>query len=286
VSSIHNDGSPRQSTGNTGRWRRVTSRAALVAIVLTLTAGCSANDLPRLAMPSPITVQGDRILRLWQGSWIAALFVGCLVWGLIIWCVIVYRKRGEGVPRQVTYNGPIEILYTVVPIIFVAVFFYFTARDENAIDKLTPNPDVTVEVVGFQWDWQFNYLSSADDKTARTIAQVTGDNAHGNRATLELPAGETVRFKLVSPDVIHAFWVPNFLFKRDVVPGRTNQFEVTIKPDKLGTYIGRCTELCGLNHDQMLFDVKVVDKATFDADLAKMSAELTSSTQSSQGSSS
>jgi len=263
------------------RLRRVTSRGVLVAMVLALTAGCSTNDLPRLAMPKPITAQGHRVLTLWQGSWIAALFIGCLVWGLIIWCVIAYRKRGDGVPPQLTYNGPIEILYTVVPIIFVAVFFYFTARDENAIDKLTPNPYATVEVVGFQWDWQFNYLSSADDKTAHTVAQITGDNAHGNPAILELPAGESVRFKLVSPDVIHAFWVPAFLFKRDVIPGRTNQFEVDIDADQAGhTYIGRCTELCGLNHDQMIFYVKIVDKATYQADLAKMSAELTSGSSS------
>jgi cytochrome c oxidase subunit II len=245
-------------------------------MVLGLTAGCSTNDLPRLAMPSPITAQGHRILLLWQGSWIAALFVGALVWGLMVWCIVVYRKRGEGAPPQLTYNGPIEIIYTVVPIIFVAIFFYFTARDENQIDKLSPNPDVTVEVVGFQWDWQFNYLSGAGDD-AHTVGQITGDNAHGHPATLELPAGESVRFKLVSPDVIHAFWVPAFLFKRDVIPGRLNQFEVNIDADKAGhTYIGRCTELCGLNHDQMIFYVKVVDKATYQADLNKLAGQLTS----------
>jgi cytochrome c oxidase subunit 2 len=253
----------------------------LAAMILSMAAGCSTDDIPRFAMPKPITEQGHRILTLWQGSWIAAWFVGAVVWGLIIWCVIAYRKRGDGVPPQLTYNGPIEILYTVVPIIFVAFLFYFTARDENQIDKLSAHPDVTVEVVGFQWDWQFNYLSSADDKTAHTVAQITGDNAHGNPATLELPAGETVRFKLVSPDVIHAFWVPVFLFKRDVIPGRTNEFEVKIDADQAGhTYIGRCTELCGLNHDQMIFYLKVVDPATYKSDLAKMSSQLTSGSSS------
>jgi cytochrome c oxidase subunit 2 len=253
----------------------------MVALILSMAAGCSTDDIPRFAMPDPITKQGHRILTLWQGSWIAAWFVGALVWGLIIWCVIAYRKRGEKVPPQLTYNGPIEILYTVVPIIFIAFLFYFTARDTNDIGKLSPNPDVTVEVVGFQWDWQFNYLTSADDKTAKTVAQVTGDNAHGHPATLELPAGESVRFKLVSPDVVHAFWVPSFLFKRDVVPGRTNQFEVTLDADKAGhTYIGRCTELCGLNHDQMIFYLKVVDPATYKADLAKMSAQFNSGSSS------
>ena len=253
----------------------------MVALILSMAAGCSTDDIPRFAMPDPITKQGHSILTLWQGSWLAAWFVGAVVWGLIIWCVIAYRKRGEKVPPQLTYNGPIEILYTVVPIIFIAFLFYFTARDTNEIGKLSPNPDVTVEVVGFQWDWQFNYLTSADDKTAKTVAQVTGDNAHGHPATLELPAGKSVRFKLVSPDVVHAFWVPSFLFKRDVIPGRTNQFEVTIDADKAGnTYIGRCTELCGLNHDQMIFYLKVVDPATYKADLAKMSAQFNSGSSS------
>jgi cytochrome c oxidase subunit II len=257
-------------------------RSVVTVAVLLMASGCSKDDVPRFAMPTPITAQGHRILSLWQGSWIAALFVGALVWGLIIWCVIVYRKRDERAAPQLAFNLPIEILYTIVPVIFVSVLFYFTARDETQIDKLSANPAVTVEVVGFQWDWQFNYLSSADDKSATTLAEVTGDNAHGSPATLELPAGEPIRFKLVSPDVIHAFWVPAFLFKRDVIPGRTNEFELTIDADKAGnTYKGRCTEFCGLNHDQMIFYVKVVDKATYDADLGKMEATFKSSGSSS-----
>jgi cytochrome c oxidase subunit II len=259
----------------------VVIRSLLGVATLFFATGCSKDDVPRFAMPTPITTEGNRILSLWQGSWIAALFVGCLVWGLIIWCIIVYRKRGEGAAPQLAFNLPIEILYTIVPVIFVGVLFYFTARDETAIDKLSPHPDVTVEVVGFQWDWQFNYLSSADDATATTIASVTGDNAHGSPATLELPAGESVRFKLVSPDVIHAFWVPQFLFKRDVIPGRTNEFEVHIDANKAGnTYQGRCTEFCGLNHDQMIFHLKVVDKATFAADMTKMEAAFKSGSSS------
>ncbi len=253
------------------------TRAVLGISMLALSSGCTANDLPRLGMPRPITEQGHRVLQLWQGSWAAALFVGCIVWGLIIWCVIAYRKRGEGIAPQLTYNGPIEILYTIVPVIFVAVLFYFTARDQTYEDKLTPNPDVTVEVVGYQWDWQFNYMSGPGSD-AKILAQVTGDNAHGHPPTLELPAGKSIRFELVSPDVIHAFWVPNFLFKRDVIPGRTNEFQVNIEPGKEGTYTGQCTELCGLYHDQMIFHLKVVDPATYQADLQKMEAAASGST--------
>jgi len=275
--SSSTDGSPGRSRRRGG----LLGRSAIGLVVLFTAAGCSKDDIPRFAMPTPITAEGHRMLSLWQGSWIAALFVGCLVWGLIIWCIVAYRQRGEATPPQLAFNLPIEILYTIVPVIFVAVLFYFTARDETAIDRLSPNPDVTVEVVGFQWDWQFNYLTSADDKTATTEAEITGDNAHGSPAMLELPAGESVRFKLVSPDVIHAFWIPAFLFKRDVIPGRTNEFEVHIDADKAGnTYIGRCTEFCGLNHDQMIFHVKVVSPATYNADLDKMKAAFKSGSSS------
>jgi cytochrome c oxidase subunit II len=270
--SLSTDGRQREQRQSSRR-RTVVLRSSIALVTMLVASGCSKDNVPRFAMPTPITAEGHRVLSLWQGSWIAALFVGVLVWGLIVWCIVAYRKRDEGAAPQLAFNLPIEILYTIVPVIFVGVLFYFTARDENAIDKLSPNPNVTVEVVGFQWDWQFNYLSSADDKTAVTLAQVTGDNAHGSPATLELPAGESVRFKLVSPDVIHAFWVPAFLFKRDVIPGRTNEFEVHIDADKAGnTYIGRCTEFCGLNHDQMIFHVKVVSPAQYKTDLDAMEA--------------
>lgn len=263
VSPTRIDEPSRRRARSTGKYRRM-AKAAAAGLVLVFAAGCSSDQLPRLGMPDPITTQGERVLSLWQGGWAAALAVGILVWGLIIWCVVAYRKRGDAVARQTRLNLPIEILYTIVPVIFVAVFFYFTARDEIVLDKLTPNPDVTVEVVGFQWSWQFNYLDGAE-AGAKTVAQVTGTVAE--RPVLTLPTDRTVRFKLVSPDVIHSFWVPNFLFKRDVIPGRTNEFEVTV--NKEGTYIGRCAELCGLDHDRMLFDVHVVSPAEYDAYLAK-----------------
>jgi cytochrome c oxidase subunit 2 len=245
-------------------------------MLLMLAAGCSSEQLPRLGMPKPITQQGERVLSLWQGGWIAAFFVGAIVWGLILWCVVAYRKRGDGVAPQLTYNLPIEILYTFVPFIFVGVFFYFTARDETELDKLSAHPDVTVEVVGFQWSWQFNYLDGPESG-AKTIAQVTGST--GERPTLTLPTDRTIRFKLVSPDVIHSFWVPSFLFKRDIIPGRTNEFEVTIT--KQGTYIGRCAELCGLDHDRMLFDVHVVSPTDYDSFLKNQEAAYSSAGSSS-----
>ena len=110
-----------------------------------------------MGFPNPITTQGAITLSLWQGSWVAGLLVGAVVWGMIIWAVIFHRRRGDKLPPQVRYNMPIEILYTVVPFVLIAVLFYYTAKDENTIDAIPPNPAVTVNVTGFQWSWEFNY---------------------------------------------------------------------------------------------------------------------------------
>jgi cytochrome c oxidase subunit 2 len=164
-------------------------------------------------------------------------------------------------PRQVRYNLPIEVLYTVVPFVIIAVLFFYTAIGENKVNKLTRDPDVRIGVVGFQWNWQFNYT---DDKV-----QVTGEPQHP--ATLVLPVDKRIQFTETSPDVIHSFWVPDFLFKRDVVPGRFNMFE--IKPTEIGTYVGRCAEFCGEKHARMGFTVKVVSQADYDAYIAGLKAD-------------
>jgi cytochrome c oxidase subunit 2 len=109
-------------------------------------------------MPDPATEEAPRILHLWQGSWIAALAVGAVVWGLIVWSVIFYRRRSAEVPPQVRFNVPIEALYTAVPFIIISVLFYFVARDETKLLELPDNPDQTINVVGRQWSWSFNYL--------------------------------------------------------------------------------------------------------------------------------
>jgi cytochrome c oxidase subunit 2 len=231
--------------------------------LLTLTA-CSSDELPTFAMPARDTTnQAERILSLWQGSWIAALAVGAIVWGLIVWTVIFHRRRrGEtGLPPQTRYNLPVEVLYTVVPFIAISVFFYFTARDEVRIMRTTANPDHKIIVTGFQWSWQFTYSSDGG-------AQTTG--TPGKPPTLVLPEGESVQFRLVSDDVIHSFWVPAFLFKMDVIPGQRNRFEVT--PTQQGTFKGKCAELCGQDHARMLFNVEVVSPSEFDTRVADLAA--------------
>jgi len=228
-------------------------RAAALAVVLTALTGCTNDTFTRMGFPDPITKQGSVTLHLWQGSWIAGLSVAVVVWGLILWAVVFHRKRGDRLPPQVRYNLPIEIIYTALPFVLIAVLFYYTAKDENYITKLSSNPDVTVNVVGYQWSWQFQY--------PQYNVTDNGVMYPGPLPLLELPTGETVRFNLTSPDVIHSFWMPDFLFKRDVIPGHPNHFEVTLT--RTGSFIGHCSELCGVYHSRMLFRLTVVTPGQF-----------------------
>jgi cytochrome c oxidase subunit 2 len=243
-------------------------RLSLVAAgTVLLTSGCTGKEAYDNAFgigwPQPKSEQGKVMYDVWTGSVAAAAAVGLAMYVLIALTVIRDRKKTEELPRQVSYNLPIEVLYTVVPFVIIAVLFFYTAVGENKVNKLTPNPDVTIGVVGFQWNWQFNYM---DDKV-----QVTGEPAKGQEAVLVLPVNKRIKFIETSPDVIHSFWVPDFLFKRDVIPGRLNAFE--IKPTEKGTYTGRCAELCGEKHDRMNFVVKVVSQADYDTYIAGLKAD-------------
>jgi cytochrome c oxidase subunit 2 len=254
------------------RRRTLASVGALSLVAMGATA--CGGEAARLGMPEPITEQGERVLTLWQGSWVAAFAVGAVVWGLIIWAVLFHRKRSDDLPPQVRYNLPIEFLYTVVPFIVIAVLFYFTARDQNYLERTTANPDVVVNVTAFQWSWQFDYPDPNDpnwtDPTARPriVASVVGKA--GEKPLLVIPAGQKVRFNLEARDVIHSFWVPAFLYKKDVMPGYHNNFEVTAT--KTGTYEGRCAELCGVDHSRMLFQLRVVTPQEYQTFLAQQQA--------------
>jgi cytochrome c oxidase subunit II len=239
--------------------RRLGLGAMLTLLVVSVSA-CTTKDLPRLGMPVSATDQGDRIIRLWQGAWIAAFGVGAIVLGLLLWSVVVYRKRDEEMPLQTRYNVPIEIFYTAVPLVVLAALFFFTARDESKLTSTSEHPDLTVNVVAYRWSWSFNYL----DNNTYDIG------SPAQLPTLWLPVGATVRFELTSPDVIHDFWVPAFIEKRDVIPGRINSYD--LKLTRTGTFRGKCAELCGTYHSRMLFNVKVVTPEQFSAHMQDLQA--------------
>jgi cytochrome c oxidase subunit 2 len=235
-------------------------------------SGCS-ESAKRGYLPVGVTNQSDRITTLWTGSWIAALGVGVLVWGLIGWCVVAYRRKDDDpeLPEQLRYNVPIEILYTIVPVFMIAVLFVYTARDEAALMDVSAKPEVTVNVVGKQWNWDFNYVDAGTYEDESLVALTGKPGVAATLPALYLPVNKRVEFVLTSRDVIHSFWVPQFLQKLDVIPGRVNRFQVV--PTEIGTFQGKCAELCGAYHSAMLFQVKVVSQADYDAHMAALRAK-------------
>jgi cytochrome c oxidase subunit II len=257
-----------------GHSRRVGLAVIAIPGAVLLLSGCS-RTLEQGWLPAPerdTTNQTGRIIDMWVGSWIAALAVGVLVWGLAIWCMIAYRRRRDetGLPPQVQYHVPLEILYTVVPLMMVAVLFYFTARDQAAIASTSTKPDLVIGVVGKQWSWDFNYIDSNVYDTG-VHAQLDKPGVEDELPTLYLPVDERVQFDLTARDVIHSFWIPAFLYKMDVIPGVTNHFQVI--PRRIGLYQGKCAELCGEHHSEMLFAVKVVSRADYDSHMAELRAK-------------
>ena len=255
------------------RGSRLARSAALGLLGVLTLSGCDLNnEFWRFGWPEGITEQATEMRKLWTGSVIAALIIGFLVWGLILWSVFRYRKRGDQLPRQTAYNLPLEIVYTVFPFVIIAVLFFFTVTVQNKVMERSDNPDETVAVHAFKWNWQFVYPDSQDD-TGRPVETVGSSD---EVPILVLPTGEDIRFEVASADVIHSFWVPEFLFKLDVIPGnengRDNVFEVNI--DKEGAYVGRCAELCGTYHAFMNFEVRSVSPADFDAYLSARESGL------------
>ncbi len=235
-------------------------------------AGCTQAQLQGFLPTEPGTTNHtDRVTSLWVNSWIVLLAVGVVTWGLIIWAAVVYRRRkGQtGLPVQMRYNMPIEIFYTIVPLILVIGFFAFTARDQAEIEKPTADPDYTIEVYGKRWAWDFNYLT--DDVYFQGIqAQVdeSGDTIEDSIPTLYLPVDRTIEIDIRSRDVIHSFWVIDFLYKKDMIPAKTNHMYFT--PLKEGSYQGKCAELCGEYHSLMLFNVEVVSQEEYDDYVASL----------------
>ncbi|MGN6781642.1 MAG: aa3-type cytochrome oxidase subunit II [Marmoricola sp.] len=261
------------------RVRRV-GAASLGVSALLLLSGCSTvnqDTWSRFAMPLPSSQEATHILSLWQSAWVTAMITGAIVWGLIFYSVFRFRRRrADEIPVQTRYNLPIEIFYTMAPVIMVIVFFFFTVKTQNESLHQFEHPDRTITVVGQQWSWAFNYNLTYDDAHRKFVPTGQGPVVHevgttAVRPTLWLVKGERTEFHLYSPDVIHSFWVPAFLFKMDVVPGRDNHFGIT--PTRYGTFEGRCAELCGLYHSKMLFNVKVVDRAAFDKHMQALEAD-------------
>lgn len=250
--------------------------------------------------------------NFWSWVWVAAWIIGIIMWGLMLTAIFSWNakkaeKRGEGeFPKQLQYNVPLELVLTIVPIIIVMVLFFFTVQTQDRVTALDKNPEVTVNVTAYQWNWKFGYGELAPefapaggdydgvDEARQASAEASkidpsGNNPiHGNSKkdmsylhfnqietlgttdevpVLVLPTNTPIEFNLASADVAHSFWVPEFLFKRDLYAHpEANKSQRVFQIDEIfeeGAFVGRCAEMCGTYHAMMNFELRTVDRETF-----------------------
>lgn len=236
---------PASGRGRASRAWRVGRLVVLFAVVAVLVSACDA------AYPaSGATIQGRDIRNLYDIILIPAVVIFFLVEGLLVWSLVRYRRRSQQLPTQTHGNMALEITWTVIPLMIVLGVFALSMQTLGRVDAKTSKPDVVVDVTGKQWFWDFSYANE----------KVTVSGA-GTVPTIDLPVGRTIRFRLHSDNVIHSFYIPQFLFKRDVIPGLNNEFDITITQE--GIYTGQCAEFCGFGHADMQFKIAGVSDAQF-----------------------
>ena len=264
--------SPRSRSSQTAIFALAVGAALIGVILILLYYGVNVLEagqevLTGLYPPIAVTTQGAEIRNLYTVIFLIAVAIFLVVEGLIIWTVIRYRRKpgDDTLPPQTHGNNIAEFVWTIVPTIIVIFMFFVSWQTLNQVDTTSAGAQTKIRALAGQFQWQFDYL--AQDGTTVLYTEYIPLSKDGGGMTV--PAGRTVLLSLVSNDVIHAFYVPQFLFKRDVVPGRTNQFDFMVNASDAGqTFRGQCAELCGVGHSIMLFDVRALTATEFDAWLA------------------
>jgi cytochrome c oxidase subunit II len=245
---VDNTSLPPQGSAPKARRGRVARLWTLPLAALAL-AGCT---VPTFGAAPGVTKQSKDVYHLWQGFSIGAVVIGAFVIALMAWAVLRYRRKGDTIPRQTQYQIPLELAYTIIPILIVFGLFVATLVVENP-EVSNPTPAATINVNAFQWGWKFTYPGA----NVSVVGQTT------QTPTMVMPVNENVRIHLTSTDVVHGFYVKSFNFSRFALPGVNNEF--TFYATKTGTYFGQCTQLCGLYHSLMFFKVKVVSASDYQA---------------------
>jgi cytochrome c oxidase subunit 2 len=205
--------------------------------------------------PEAVTEEGREISKLYDIVFAIAVAIFVAVEGLIVWTVLRYRRRPSDVdlPPQTHGNNLVEVLWTLIPTVIVLFLFAISWDTLQKVEAVSPvaQRDLHVKALAGQFQWQFEYLDADGNHLATETRPVSGPDGGG---------------MAVSGDVIHAWYVPHFLFKKDVVPGQTNYFEFRLDEDDAGeVFHGQCAELCGTGHRVMLFDVLAMAPNDFDA---------------------
>jgi cytochrome c oxidase subunit II len=227
---------------------RTILRVAAPVLLVGLLAGC-------LFPPEPMTDAGRDVFNLYMLIFILAAIVFVGVEGMIIYSIFRYRRRDDRLPAQLHGNTLIEIVWTAIPTVIVLILFGASVWALNSVEARADEP-LTIEADSFQWQWAFRYEEGVN------IVGTPGDPPR-----MVVPVGEPIRLILTSQDVIHSWYVPEFLIKRDNIPfaegQEPNQLEFTVSQP--GTYAGQCAEFCGFGHWAMVFVVEAMERADYDA---------------------
>ena len=220
------------------------ARLLAPALLAVLLSGCAKEG---------ISPQGQDVHRLFIIIMIIAAPVFLGVEAVLLWCVFRYRKRDDEPVAQTVGSSRTLGVFFVIPALIISVLFPFGEATLMRIEQQAV-PQVVIKVEGFQWEWTFLYLNEGIFVSGKTLVRP---------ALMVLPVDEPVQIQLTSRDVVHSFFVPDLLFKRDAIPGRTSTF--TFTPTVIGTYHSQCAEFCGLWHSKMTFDVQVVSALDYQA---------------------
>jgi len=255
-----------------GRARRLSSAGrvpALVVLAALLLSGCGFGSY------SPVTQQGRDVHWLYNVLFVVAAVIFLLVEGAIVFAAIRYRRRDDVLPPQFHGNNLLEVAWTVIPFLIVATLFALTWGVLNKVDARADNPQVTLNVRGFQWQWRFTYQGEKVQVEKGQPAQdLTIKGSIAKPPQIYLPVGQPIAVNEQSDDVIHSFYIPEFLFKRDAFPDHLNSFSLTIT--RPGVYHGQCAQFCGLAHGQMHFYIHAVSPAAYRAWLEKAKKQAAS----------
>jgi cytochrome c oxidase subunit 2 len=215
-------------------------------------------------IPQAATSEGSSINNLYSIAVAMSVVVAVLVWGLLTWAIIRYRRGRRAItelPEQTKGSLVLETIWTAGPLLAILVLFTLTLLTLNVVNAAPGQGAVHLNVEAFRWGWRMSY---PDDGVS-----IEGVVTPGPEAVL--PVGRQVEINLTAVDVIHAFFVPEFLYKRDAIPGHPTAFTLTIQQE--GTYAGQCAEFCGVYHSQMPFTIRAVSDADYEAWLAAQRAQ-------------
>jgi cytochrome c oxidase subunit II len=234
--------------------RRRALRLALLAALLLVTSGCGG-------VKPGISVKAQDVHRLFYIILWLALPVFLFVWGMLLIVIIRFRRRrgDESEPVQNPGNKRALMAFFAGPLAIIVALLAVGETTVAAVDYRSPLPTERLVVTGSQWQWSAQYVKEGITVSGKTASS----NSPGKPMIMALPAGRTSQITLKSADVIHGFYVQNLLFMKNAVPGHPNV--ITIRPTKTGTYLGQCTQFCGLWHSKMRLVLKVLTPPKFQA---------------------